>query len=182
MDKFVYVDNSNVWIEGKKVFAVEKDLAFDIWDAQKHESLPNWKYDFGKLLTLVGGVKNGLKKAVLFGSRPPENDSLWSAAQHSGFEVVVEDRNADNREKRLDTGIVTAMMSDAINAIVNKTTQNTEIILVAGDGDYIPPVKKLIELGFKVTVCFWNHASRELKNAASSFIPLDKHVEQLNRG
>ena len=183
MDKFVYVDNSNVWIEGKRVAAVEQDLAFDIWDAHHRDiTIPNWKYDFGKLLTLVGGVKNGLKKAVLFGSKPPENDSLWNAPKFSGFEVVVEDRNAQNREKKIDTGVVAAMMQDAMIAISNKNVQNTELVLVAGDSDYIPPVKVLIGFGFKVTVCFWNHASRELKDVASGFFSLDPYVEQLSRG
>ena len=182
MNKYVYVDNSNVWIEGKRVAAVEQDLAFDIWDAHQRDiTIPNWKYDFGKLLLLVGGARNGLKKAVLFGSRPPQNDSLWAAAQQSGFEVTVEDRNAQNREKKIDTGVIAAMMGDAMLAVQNKTAQDTELILVAGDSDYVPAVKLLIQFGFKVTVCFWNHASSELKSAASSFFALDPHIEQVSR-
>lgn len=182
MRKYVYVDNSNVWIEGKRVAAVEQDLAFDIWDAHNRDiTVPNWKYDFGKLLTRVGGVRNGLKKAVLFGSRPPSNDSLWAAAEQSGFEVTVESRNVQNREKKIDTGVSCAMMRDALLAVQKQTSQETEMILVAGDSDYVPTVKLLIEFGFSVTVWFWDHASLELKDVASAFYSLNPHVNQLSR-
>ena len=181
MDKYVYVDNSNVWIEGMYVAAVEQDMAFDIWDAHDRKITANWKYDFGKLLTLVGGARNGLKKAVLFGSRPPQNDSLWEAARQCGFEVVVENRNVQNREKKIDTGVTAAMMDDAIDAIQRQKAGETEIVLVAGDSDYVPVVRTLIKRGFKVTVCFWDHAADELKNAASEFVLLDPHVNQLSR-
>jgi len=182
MNKYVYVDNSNVWIEGKFVAAVEQDLAFDVWDAhERNVAVTNWKYDFGKLLTLVGGARNGLKKAVLFGSRPPQNDSLWDAARQCGFEVTVEDRNAQNREKKIDTGVVAAMMRDAMFAVQNQKAKETEIVLVAGDSDYVPAVKLLIEFGFKVTVCFWDHVARELEDVASEFFSLNPYVDQLSR-
>ena len=182
MNKYVYVDNSNVWIEGKRVAAVEQDMAFDIWDAHQRDiTVPSWKYDFGKLLALVGGVPNGLKKAVLFGSRPPQNDSLWAAARQSGFEVTIEDRNVQSREKKIDTGVVSAMMRDAMFAIQNQKAGDTEMVLVAGDSDYVPAVRLLIEFGFKVTVCFWDHASRELKDSASEFFSLNPYVDQLGR-
>jgi len=182
MKKYVYIDNSNVWIEGKRVAAVEQDLAFDIWDAlQNNIQVATWKYDFGKLLELVGGLKNGLQKAVLFGSRPPQNDSLWAAAEHSGFEVVVENRNSQNQEKKIDTGIAAAMMDDAIYAVMNNKIAETELVLVAGDGDYVPVITRLIARGFKVTVCFWEHASRELKETASEFVPLNPHVNHITR-
>ena len=65
MAKYVYVDNSNVWTEGRRAAAVENDLAFDIADAIENKTFdPKWKYDFGKLLELVGGKKNGLKKGI----------------------------------------------------------------------------------------------------------------------
>ena len=182
MAKYVYVDNSNVWIEGMRVSAVERGLAFDVYDASSRNIVDyDWKYDFGKLLTLVGGVRNGLKKAVLFGSRPPQNDSLWNAAKQSGFEVMIEDRNFQNREKKIDTGVVTAMMGDAFIAGQNNTIQDTGIVLVAGDSDYVPPVKLLIQFGFKVTVCFWDHASTELKDVATSFIFLNQYIDVMRR-
>lgn len=56
-----------------------------------------------------------------------------------------------------------------------------EITLVAGDADYVPAIEKLRKRGFAVQVVFWKHASRELKDAATKFIPLDDNLEHLSR-
>ena len=180
MAKYVYVDNSNVWIEGRRAAAVENNLAFDIADAMENKTFdPNWKYDFGKLLELVGGKRNGLKKAYLFGSRPPQNDSLWEAARQGGFEVVVEDRNAQNREKKIDTGIAVRMMEDSYECIEDKSVD--EMILVAGDRDYVPVVNSIFKRGIRVVVYFWDHAATELKDHAAQFISLNRHLVEVTR-
>ena len=94
MANLLYVDNSNVWIEGKHVSAVKKGMAPNVWTAQQNKICDNdWKIDFGKLFQFAGGERAEVKHAVLFGSRPPPNDSLWEAAKRKGFEVVVYDRN-----------------------------------------------------------------------------------------
>jgi uncharacterized LabA/DUF88 family protein len=180
MAKYVYVDNSNVWIEGRRAAAVESNLAFDIADAIENKTFdPNWKYDFGKLLELVGGKKNGLKKAYLFGSRPPQNDSLWAAARQGGFEVVVEDRNVQNREKKIDTGIAVRMMEDSYECIEDKGAD--EMILVAGDKDYVPVVSSISRRGIRVVVYFWDHAAVELKDHAAQFVSLNRYITEVTR-
>ena len=180
MARYVYVDNSNVWIEGRRAVAVMNDLAFDIADAIENKILDfTWKYDFGKLLELVGGQKNGLKKAYLFGSRPPQNDSLWEAARQGGFEVIVEDRNAQNREKKIDTWIVAQMMEDSYECITDKNAD--EMILVAGDKDYVPAVNRISKRGIRVVVYFWDHAAIELKDHAAEFVSLNKYINVFSR-
>src|SRR4051812_7896927 len=100
MANLLYVDNSNVWIEGMHVSAVDTGMAPDIWSAQNFKICDTgWKLDFGKLFTFAGGERAEVKRAVLFGSRPPAADSLWEAAKRQGFEVVVYDRNIRNKEK-----------------------------------------------------------------------------------
>src|SRR5262245_50319825 len=94
---FLYVDNSNVWIEGMHVSAVQTGLAPDIWIAQSEKICDyGWKLDFGRLFEFAGGQASDVGRAVLFGSRPPANDSLWAIAQSRGFEPIVYDRNAAN--------------------------------------------------------------------------------------
>ncbi len=56
-----------------------------------------------------------------------------------------------------------------------------EITLVAGDKDHVPAVEKLRKRGFRVDVVFWDHAARELKDAASQFISLNPHLDYLRR-
>ena len=178
MARYVYVDNSNVWIEGMRVSAVENGLAFDIYDAIDRNVTDRWTYDFGKLLGIVGGQRNGLRKAVLFGSRPPQNDSLWEAARQGGFEVVVDDRNAQNREKKIDTGIAVQMVEDSYELIDKETD---EMILVAGDRDYVPALLSIGRRGIHAVVYFWDHAARELKDAAAEFVSLNPVFDQLKR-
>ena len=175
MANFCYVDNSNVWIEGMHVAAVESGMAPDIWAAcDQRLTDSSWKIDFGRLFEFAAGGDVG--RAVLFGSRPPKNDSLWAIAERKGFEVIVHDRNAANKEKKIDTQISTEMIEDSFT----KMSQGDTITLVSGDTDYVPPIQKLLARGFKVEVCFWDHASREIKECATRFISLNPYLQHLN--
>lgn len=179
MANLLYVDNSNVWIEGMHVSAVDIGAAPDVWAAQKHRICDtDWRMDFGKLFQFAGGERKEVKRAVLFGSRPPANDSLWEAARRTGFEVVVYDRNIRNREKKVDTDIVATMMEDSYE-IIDKDSD--EITLVAGDADYVPAIEKLKKRGIRVFVVFWAHAARELREVATEFIDLDPYLQNLRR-
>ena len=178
MAELVYVDNSNVFIEGKRVMAVETGAAMNIYDAMNNRILDhNYKIDFGRLYHFIAGDDAAsIKRCMLFGSRPPPNDSLWEVARRAGFEVVVEDRNVRNKEKRIDTGIVTEMVRDAYGVA---DRNDDTITLVAGDGDFVPPVRALASDGFTVHVVFWGHASEELQQAATKFISLDPILKHL---
>ena len=180
MANFVYVDNSNVWIEGRHVAAVESGHAIDVATAMKYDYQdPTWSYDFGRLLDFAGGEANQVGRAVLYGSKPPPRDSLWAAAERKGFEVIVHDRSRfTGREKKVDTSLVTDVMTDAYTRL---DQASDTITLVAGDADYVPAVQALRNIGITVDVCFWDQASRELKDVCSKFISLNPYVEHLRR-
>jgi hypothetical protein len=84
-------------------------------------------------------------RSVMFGSRPPENDSLWGQARSRGFEVEVFDRNAANREKRVDTALTVMMMSDSFQHM--QASRGDIAVLIAGDGDYMPAIESLASRG-----------------------------------
>jgi uncharacterized LabA/DUF88 family protein len=173
----LYVDNSNVWIEGMHLAAVRHGMAPNIWEAQRARICDqNWRIDFGKLFEFAGGDRSEVKKATLFGSRPPANDSLWDTAKRKGFEVVVYDRNVANREKKIDTDIVATIMEDTFTIL---DPEADEVTLVAGDSDYVPAIEKIRKRGITFHVVFWSHAARELREAATKFIPLDPYLEHL---
>jgi uncharacterized LabA/DUF88 family protein len=174
---WIYVDNSNVWIEGQRVSAVQRGMALDIYDAHRNRILDtSYRMSFGKLYEFVAGT-NGAEtaRAMLFGSRPPANDAIWNIASMAGFEVIVHDRNVANKEKKIDTGIVTAMMHDAYRS----ASPRDVFTIVSSDSDYVPTVEQLQEDGFRVDVVFWDHASRELKESCSNFISLNPHLDNL---
>lgn len=86
MANYLYVDNSNVWIEGMHVAAVARGLAPDLWTALQNKICDySWKLDYGRLHEFAGGDDIG--KAILYGSRPPPNDSLWKVAEKRGFKA-----------------------------------------------------------------------------------------------
>lgn len=178
MASYVYVDNSNVWIEGMHIAAVNAGTASSLQEAQENNICDySWSYDFGKLLSFAGGNDSEIKRAKLFGSRPPINDSLWRSARANGFEVVTEDRNYyTNREKKIDSGICTAIMEDSYELMV---PGQDEVILVAGDRDYVPTAESLKRRGITFSVCFWDHAARELRDVADHFYSLNDYHSYL---
>jgi len=183
MMDYVYVDNSNLYIEGRRVSAVAQELAENIVDAMSNGILDHgYTISFGKLHEfLCGQDKRQIKRAALFGSRPPPNDGIWQYAKKAGFELHLEDRNYANKEKKIDTGIATLLTKDAYksDAYKNGRPGDDLFVLVAGDSDYVPTINALKEDGFVVEVVFWNHASRELRETASKFVGLDTFLESL---
>lgn len=178
MANFLYVDNSNVWIEGMHVAAVQNGLAPNLYAAQQNNICDySWKIDFGRLLQFAGGERHEVGRAVLYGSRPPKNDSLWEAARHQGFEPVVHDRNFSNKEKKIDTQIATDIVADSFQRM---DPEKDEVTLVAGDSDYVPTIEKLKELGFRLYVVFWDHAARELREVCTEFTSLNSYLDHLN--
>jgi uncharacterized LabA/DUF88 family protein len=177
MANFLYVDNSNVWIEGMHVAAVANGIAPNLHSAQNHNICDHsWKLDFGRLLEFAGGDRADLGRAVLYGSRPPPNDSLWKSAERKGFEVVVHDRNLRGKEKKIDTNIATDIVADSYELM---NPERDEITLVAGDSDYVPTVERLKRRGLRFYVVFWQHAARELREVCTQFVPLNPHLELL---
>lgn len=179
MAELVYIDNSNIFIEGKRVKAVESGMAMNIYDAMRNRILDqSYKIDFGRLHDFIAGTdESEIKRCMLFGSRPPSNDTIWNIAKKAGFEVITEDRNIANKEKKIDTGIVAAMTKDAYT-IADK--ENDTITLVAGDADFVPSVRMLVEDGFNVDVAFWGHAARELQEVCSKFVDLNPNIDHLS--
>lgn len=177
MADWIYVDNSNVFIEGQRVSAVRQGMALTIQDAFRNRVLDfNYRISFGKLYQFVAGNQpTETARAMLFGSRPPSNDAIWDLAKRAGFEVITHDRNIANKEKKIDTGIVAAMTRDAY-----KNAKAGDVFtIVSGDGDYVPAVEQMIADGFQVDVVFWDHASRELADVCSNFISLNPHLDAL---
>ncbi|MCC7435383.1 MAG: NYN domain-containing protein [Methanoregulaceae archaeon] len=172
----IYIDNSNIWIEGQRVAAVFNGQEKNIKDAIRNKTMDkSFRINLGKLKYFAGG--DDVKSVVIFGSRPPASDALWDVMRRLGMEPIIVDRNPyTNQEKKVDTGLVTRMVKDAYTKL-DKTADR--IVLVAGDADFVPTVQELRQDGFEVDVCFWAHASRELAAVASEFFDMTPHVEHL---
>ena len=99
----ILVDNSNLFIEGQKQSTRQRD--FSSFDANiPTPSDPSWRIAFGQLLVVLANGRP-IRSAILVGSRPPSNDSVWESAEEKGFEVIVHDRSG-NKEKAVNTELV----------------------------------------------------------------------------
>ncbi|CAG8568996.1 19680_t:CDS:2 [Gigaspora margarita] len=142
---FVFVDNSNLFIEGKyTVGRFEKAGSFDY---QRNSYQLNQLYvDHGRLLSTVLKERRMGSNPVIVGSRPPPNDSLWDQIRKRGFHAIVYDRIA-NRDK-LELG------ASIIDVIYSKDPGT--ILLVAGDDYYSPVLTRALDHNWKVETWFWS--------------------------
>ncbi|WP_312348664.1 NYN domain-containing protein [Actinomyces sp.] len=179
MTLYVYVDNSNLWIEGMRFSAVRKGMAPSLIDAMKRDITDqSWTYDFGKLYQAICPDDEKIGRSSLFGSRPPANDSLWDLARNQGFEVTTFDRNSANKEKQVDTAISTQIMEDSYEHM----KPGDKLVLISGDRDYLPTIQSLHRRGFSTVIAFWEHATgKELKEEPIIYQPLDDLFEYLSR-
>lgn len=146
---FVFVDNSNLWIEGQKAEGKKlKDSDID----------PRYRVDVGGLLDMVLDKYNTKRKdtqAFLYGSTPPPNDTLWEAIKKQQYKVKTFPRSISGKEKKVDVAMATAMTKVAMEKKYSKSTQQTIIIAVTGDKDLITPMEVATEIDL-VTVDLWS--------------------------
>jgi uncharacterized LabA/DUF88 family protein len=169
----ILVDNSNVFIEGKKLSARRKGLFKEV-DGYE-DSL--WRIDFGSLLKEIA---NGHKiiKAILIGSTPPPNDSLWDAAKTGGFEVKTFERShITGGEKAVDMEIG---MSGA--RVIFRHPNKAILKLVSDDSDFIPLVKLAYEEEWEVELWgFQGSLSAELSYMATRVKLLDDVFDRIGK-
>ena len=177
MGYYVFVDNSNVWIEGKYASAVKKGMVSDICTAHDRKISDNsWKIDFGKLLSCaVDGDIANVKEAIIVASKPTQKDSLWKAMASAGFKVETEQRNFANKEKKIDTGIV-----QKINRKLFREAEDGDVfVLVLGDSDYVPTVEDIEADGKTAKIVFWDNVAGELVASASEYKCLNECMEEI---
>jgi uncharacterized LabA/DUF88 family protein len=161
---YIYIDNSNIWIEGKKIAA--RNRGKDMGE--------RYRIDFGKLLREVASGRT-IYSARLYGSRPPPADSVWKAAATLGIRPTILDRNRRNKEKGVDTELILDVGETLSEVPVHET-----VILVAGDGDYIPLCERIGKRKWAAEVHFWDNAAEKLKGSAR-FVDLSPKHEVVGR-
>lgn len=174
-DCVIVVDNSNIWIEGIKYSARLKGMP-----AGPDGKTPcdyTWRIDFGKLLNVAADGKN-IRKAILVGSRPPKNDSLWQAAKDKGFDVIVYDRNSQNKEKAIDTKLV----AEGAKVIYKSGTEGPAVLkILSGDSDITPLVEIADEEGWESEI--WAFSSSINPSAIPASVTrvelLDGHISEI---
>lgn len=149
----IFIDNSNIWIEGRKTYARKHSLETD--------TDPTWRFDVGRLKNVLAAkshlVRDGLDPELiynLYGSTPPPVDTVWTAISSNNVNVRTFERGSNNREKRVDHEIIADSLWQAFKDQQNK--QRTEFMFVSGDEDMITSVERLELLGFTTHVWGWS--------------------------
>jgi uncharacterized LabA/DUF88 family protein len=165
-DVHVFVDNSNVWIEGKRVAGRHSKPSV--------ESNGRYRIDYGNLLGVVQDGRFLADVPKLYGSEPPPNDSVWKMIKSKGFEVEVFKRNIFNKEKGIDM-----KMGLDIGKLLYTSGSPGILIIVAGDADFVPVVEAAREIGWKTEAWYWSNAAKALKRAVDRFGELDAHLYRI---
>ncbi|CAI2190692.1 20096_t:CDS:2, partial [Funneliformis geosporum] len=128
--------------------------------------------DHGRLLSAVLNRRQMGSNPIIVGSRPPLNDSLWDRIESQGYDIVVFDQNIENKENKVDMELGASAMD------VIWTRDPGIFVLVSGDGDYFPVVKRALNHNWKVETWFWQSGvSGDLTECSSSFYPLDNYYK-----
>ncbi|CAG8500804.1 2294_t:CDS:10 [Diversispora eburnea] len=146
---YVFVDNSNVLIEGKYAVAELKNLStFD----KKRDSLcfNQFRIDHGHLLATIQDDRKLGDDPVIVGLRPPPDDSLWRHVREQGNSVMIFDRNFENREKKDNI-----TLGHAIDEIIFTKNPST-LAIISGGSDFEPIVETAIKRNWIVETWFWN--------------------------
>ena len=170
----ILVDNSNVFIEGGKFSARKKGMVRDPMDTHEPIDL-SWRIDFGALLKVVANGHQ-IIDAILVGSTPPPNDSLWKVAKLQGFKVKTFERSPSG-EKVVDTELLASGLK-----VVYKHPRPAILKLLSGDRDFISLIRNVYEeewetelWGFSVSI------SNELRQITDRTILLDDVFDEIGK-
>ncbi|MBU8542226.1 MULTISPECIES: NYN domain-containing protein [Roseomonadaceae] len=131
------------------VFVDDQNLFYGI---RNNEGGRSYRIDFGRLLMEVAKDSNGNTRAVgsaYIAGVIPDDDSFWKAAESKGFVVRRGYLGTGNRSKQDDAYLIVEIME----TIYTQQGPST-IVLVAGDADYVPPLIKSQDKGWRNEVAF----------------------------
>ena len=170
---FLYVDDSNMWIEAKKLAANKLKL--------KCVEDPRLRLDIGKVTDVVANDRK-VAWGILYGSEPPPIDSVWQKIRERGWKVITTRRSTfTKKEKQVDH----QMVAD-ITALVSGCVFKGKIVMVSGDADIIPAISKSLQMKWSTEIWMWeNGVSNSLKKLAEenpglmSINILDSRLEEV---
>lgn len=119
------------------------------------------------------------KAARIYGSfgSAAERHALIAETSKAGFIPSFVKRLQD-REKGVDTALVADLITDSFTSY----EAGDEVIVVAGDADYLPAINRLRGRGVSVSVAFWDHGLAEsLRWSGCNVVSLQSNLKKLIR-
>lgn len=138
-------DSVHVFVDDQNLF----------WGILNNGQSLGYRIDFGRMLTAASKGADGktrfVKSAYIAGVIP-DDDSFWKMAENQGFTVkrgYLSGAGGHMRSKQDDAYLVTE-----ITSTLYEQKGPSTIVLVAGDSDYVPPLIRANEKGWRVEVAF----------------------------
>src|SRR6218665_4152842 len=176
----IFIDDSNLFIEGMKFMAKQHHLVVK----QDHR----FRIEFSELINVLAKNRNILCNN-LYGSGTLNNHSVRTAMQEEGIHPKVFDRCFKGREKEVDSTLVADVVDKAACLRFEPPHMNpgsVTFIIVSGDRDYLEALRKVHKHGWKLEVVGWESAIservrdfvRENRVKGTIMITLDHLVER----
>lgn len=131
------------------IFVDDQNL---FWGIVNRELDPGYRIDFGRLLNEPSRDKSGtmrpVKTAYIAGVIP-DDDTFWQVAKDQGFTVKRGYLGSNRRSKQDDAYLITE-----ITATLYEQDGPSTVVVAAGDADYVPPLQKALEKGWRTEVAF----------------------------
>ena len=144
----VLVDNSNIFIEGKKVAGKQV----------KKEQDPSWRLEYGNLVDKVL-EKSTLAHCAIFGSVPPPSDEVWRRAEARDRVTVdlTERSSLTGKEEKVDIRLGAPVSYELGLTDASKLKKlGRRYVIIGGDSDYSQVVRLAVEAGIRVDVYSWS--------------------------
>ena len=172
---WIFVDDSNIWIEAMKLAGKEKKFK----TSHDHRI----RIDIGRLTHAVASGRT-VSQGFLYGSEPPPIDTVWEKIQERGWKVETKKKHPiTGKEKKVDTQLVADITERACNTPEH---ERSTIIIIAGDADVKPAIDKVLKnKGWNVEIYMWEGSmASELKrlnelNAPVKVCYLDDHLHKI---
>jgi uncharacterized LabA/DUF88 family protein len=170
---WIYVDNSNIWIGAKR-------LASKVKGFQSYKD-HRVRINIGNLTDVVAKSRD-VKTGTLYGSEPPQIDSVWDKIrEHKHWTVKTKKKSyLTHKEKEVDAQLLVDVTEVACTTPVS---ERGTIVLITGDADMCPAVEKIMEYdGWKVEIYMWQDSLssrlQKLSKTNENVIcePLDNHM------
>jgi hypothetical protein len=157
----VLIDNSNVFIEGKKSYAKRLRL--------ETEQDPLWRFDPSRLVAEVARAAEAeVAAAQLFCSCPRwPADMAWAESLDRNIAVDITLRSSNGREKQVDVKVSMMLTADANRQDMHRglfgawQAPNRRYIVISGDGDFAVAMRQALEFGLPVDVWSWKCGTSE---------------------
>ncbi|ACL73029.1 NYN domain-containing protein [Thioalkalivibrio sulfidiphilus] len=151
-------DSVHVFVDDQNLF----------WGVLNSGQSRGYRVDFGRLLTAASRDASGktrfVKSAYIAGVIP-DDDSFWKIAENQGFTVrrgYLSGAGGGQRSKQDDAYLITE-----ITSTLYEHQGPSTIVLVAGDADYVPPLIRANEKGWRVEVAFIDRGLSSALDAVS---------------